>query len=236
MSSPTLRSFSLKWDHFSDNLCSTFAELRTDQDMLDVTLACEDGTQINAHKVVLSSGSTVFKNLLSMKKNSIPIIYMRGLTILQLTAIVDFIYHGEVKIQQDELDGFMLLANDLQLKGLVDKGESGTKIYYKQTNPTNSKDLEQINHNESTQSIKESMLVPKVEEDTEIKNDESQEGLNCFSEIISEQTKKIGSIVLSDDLKQKMTELIEWRHGMKTTGDAVYVVSWQLKQLMVRET
>ena len=32
-------------------------ELRTDQDLLDVTLTCEEGTQIEANKIVLSAGS-----------------------------------------------------------------------------------------------------------------------------------------------------------------------------------
>ena len=58
-----LEKFSLKWGEFSNNLRFTFAELRTDQDLLDVTLSCEDGTHIEAHKVVLTAGSLFFSKI-----------------------------------------------------------------------------------------------------------------------------------------------------------------------------
>ena len=46
-------------------------------------------------------------------------IYMRGLKAKDLVAIVDFIYHGEASIYQEDLDGFLALAEELQLKGLA---------------------------------------------------------------------------------------------------------------------
>ena len=46
-------------------------------------------------------------------------IYMRGLKAKDLVAIVDFIYHGEANIYQEDLDGFLALAEELQLKGLT---------------------------------------------------------------------------------------------------------------------
>ena len=44
----------LKWDDFLDNINSAFGSLRKDNELSDVTLACEDGEQIEAHKVILS--------------------------------------------------------------------------------------------------------------------------------------------------------------------------------------
>ena len=44
---------------------------------------------------------------------------MRGLKTKDLVAIVDFIYHGEANIFQEDLDGFLALAEELQLKGLA---------------------------------------------------------------------------------------------------------------------
>ena len=46
-------------------------------------------------------------------------IYMRGLKAKELFAVVDFIYHGEANIYQEDLDEFLALAEELQLKGLV---------------------------------------------------------------------------------------------------------------------
>ena len=44
---------------------------------------------------------------------------MRGLKASDLVAIVDFIYNGEANIHQEDLDGFLAIAEELQLKGLA---------------------------------------------------------------------------------------------------------------------
>ena len=63
-----------------------------------------------------------FSAVLKRNKQAHPIIYMRGLKSEDLVAIMDFIYHGEANIYQEDLDRFLILAEELQLKGL-----SGTK-------------------------------------------------------------------------------------------------------------
>ena len=54
----------LKWNDFQENLNSAFGSLRNDQEFSDVTLACEDGTQIEAHKVILATLSPFFMEIL----------------------------------------------------------------------------------------------------------------------------------------------------------------------------
>ena len=43
----------LRWNEFQDNISKTFGNLRRDTDFSDVTLVCEDGHQVEAHKVIL---------------------------------------------------------------------------------------------------------------------------------------------------------------------------------------
>ena len=43
---------------------------------------------------------------------------MRGVNSENLTAMVDFFYHGEANVFQENLDSFLVLAEELQLKGL----------------------------------------------------------------------------------------------------------------------
>ena len=57
-------SFRLKWDDFQDNLMSRVKGSRGGTDFTDVTLVCEDGTQFEAHKLILSAGSGFFNGLL----------------------------------------------------------------------------------------------------------------------------------------------------------------------------
>merc|ERR1712055_194362 len=44
---------------------------------------------------------------------------MRGMKAEDLVGIVDFLYFGEVNIVQDNLDNFLVLAEEMQLKGLT---------------------------------------------------------------------------------------------------------------------
>merc|ERR1712129_542203 len=88
----------------------------------DVTLACEDGQQMEAHKVILASSSPFFLNLLRRNKHPHPLIYMRGLKSEDLVAMIDFLYFGEANVYQENLDSFLAVAEELQLKGLMGSG------------------------------------------------------------------------------------------------------------------
>ena len=113
----------LQWNDFKENITSSFKELREDRDFTDVTLACEDGAQYEAHKVVLASSSPFFMELLKKNKHPHPLLYMRGLKSEDLMAILDFLYQGEANVLQDNLDAFLALAEELKLKGLTGSGE-----------------------------------------------------------------------------------------------------------------
>ena len=111
----------LQWNDFQANTNVAFRSLREDNDFNDITLACEDGTQVEAHKVVLAASSPVLQNLLKKNKHSHPLIYMRGMKSHDLLAIVDFLYCGEANVFQENLDSFLAVAEELQLKGLMKK-------------------------------------------------------------------------------------------------------------------
>ena len=108
----------LQWNDFQDNVRSAFGNLREDSDFADVTLACEDGHQIEAHKVILAASSPFFQTILKRNKHSHPLIYMRGMVSVDLVAIVDFLYYGEANVYQENLDSFLAIAEELQLEGL----------------------------------------------------------------------------------------------------------------------
>ena len=114
----------LNWKNFQENISSAFRELRSDNDFSDVTLACEDGFQVKAHKVILASSSPFFMNVLKMNKNPHPLIYMRGMKSEDLVAIVDFLYYGEAEIEEERLDTFLALAEELKVTGLTAQGSS----------------------------------------------------------------------------------------------------------------
>ena len=112
---------------FQDHTTSAFANLRDEKDFVDVTLVCEDGQQVKAHKVILASSSPIFQKLLVTNKHQHPLIYMRKIKHEHIFSVLDFIYHGVVNVFQDDLDSFLAIAEELQLKGLTEQDAGQTK-------------------------------------------------------------------------------------------------------------
>ena len=61
--------FYLKWHNFQKNVSKQFERLREDDDLVDITFAC-DGKQLRAHKLVLFACSPYFKQLLKVRPAS----------------------------------------------------------------------------------------------------------------------------------------------------------------------
>ena len=113
----------LKWNGFQESASLVFTNLRVNAEFADVTLACEDGPGVEAHKLVLASASPFFENLLRRSNHPHPLIYLRGVKGSDLSALLDFIYQGEAKVLQENLEAFLALAQELQLTGLTNGSE-----------------------------------------------------------------------------------------------------------------
>ena len=114
----------LQWNDFKANVNSAFGRLRDDKEFTDVTLACEDGQQLEAHKVILASSSPFFEKILQSNKHPHPLIYLRGFQSQDLLSILDFLYFGEANVFQENVDSFLAIAEELKLKGLTDQTTS----------------------------------------------------------------------------------------------------------------
>ena len=68
------------------------------QDFVDVTLACSDGSTLDAHKVILSSVSTYFRDILKTAPCKHPIIILKDTCKDEASAMLEFAYTGEVNI------------------------------------------------------------------------------------------------------------------------------------------
>ena len=141
----------LQWNDFQDNIKSAFGNLREDNDFADVTLACEDGQQVEAHKVILAASSPFFQKLLGRNKHPHPLIYMRGMNSDDLSAIVDFLYRGEANVFQENLDSFLAIAEELQLKGLMGNSDEKVKEFEEEEKYLPPKPLPTINTGKSIQ-------------------------------------------------------------------------------------
>ena len=76
------------------------------------------------HRFILASCSSLFLGMLRYLNHPHPVIFLRGVDHHHLLLILDFMYLGEVSVQQKELSAFLRTAEDLQVKGLVEKEDS----------------------------------------------------------------------------------------------------------------
>ena len=129
-----LEKFHLAWDKFQASASKTFNNLFEDQDFTDVTLVCDDDKQIKAHKVILSSSSSFFRNILIRNPHKHPLLYLKGISYSDLQSVVKFLYFGEAEIAQDSLETFLVAAKELEIEGLmnteleINKEEEGFEL------------------------------------------------------------------------------------------------------------
>jgi hypothetical protein len=113
--------FSLCWDNFHKNMSSGMNSLLENEDLVDVTLAVE-GKYLKAHKMVLSVCSPYFRELFKMNPCKHPIVFMKDVSYIAMSDLLQFMYQGEVQVSQENLTTFIKTAEALQIKGLTGDG------------------------------------------------------------------------------------------------------------------
>ena len=114
---------SLRWNDFQSKVSRNFSLLRSEEEFFDVSLVSDDQKMMSAHKLVLSASSPYFKHILTNNKHSHPLLCLDGVSSGELQFVLDYIYHGEVQIHQEQLDRFLEVAQRLKLEGLTGKDD-----------------------------------------------------------------------------------------------------------------
>ncbi|XP_043276221.1 protein bric-a-brac 1 isoform X2 [Venturia canescens] len=114
--------FCLRWNNHQSNLLSVFDQLLHDEAFVDVTLAVE-GQLLRAHKMVLSACSPYFQALFTGHPDKHPIVILKDVPYVDMRSLLDFMYRGEVSVDQDRLTAFLRVAESLRIKGLTEVNE-----------------------------------------------------------------------------------------------------------------
>ncbi|XP_072375852.1 longitudinals lacking protein-like, partial [Diabrotica undecimpunctata] len=112
------QQFCLKWNSFGSNLATSFSNLFKSETLADVTLFC-DGVTFKAHKLILAACSKHLADLFEtapLHQNLLVILDNTSAT--NMSALLEFMYKGEVHVSQDSLSSFLKAAECLQVKGL----------------------------------------------------------------------------------------------------------------------
>ena len=116
---------SISWNDFQSSMSGSFGNLRKEEELFDVTLVSDDGVQISAHKVVLAACSTFFQNTLKSGIHPHPLIFLSGISSVNITSLLEYIYEGKVAIHQEQLESFLETATKLKITSLLQSSASG---------------------------------------------------------------------------------------------------------------
>ena len=130
----TDEKFNLKWKDFQANASNTFAQLRKEEDFFDVTLVSSDRKQIPAHKLIISACSEYFKSILKLNKQGNQILCLDNVTYQEMTCVVDYIYNGEVNLEEKHLERFLGIAQRFELQGLMTNDEEHEEMLEQKSN------------------------------------------------------------------------------------------------------
>lgn len=118
--------FCLKWNNFQSSIITAFESLQNTEDLADVTLTCE-GISVKAHKIILSACSPYFRTVFKENPCPHPIVILKDVFYIDLLAVLNFMYHGEVLVSKDQLKSFLQTAEVLQVSGLNGYNDFNTK-------------------------------------------------------------------------------------------------------------
>ena len=174
----SLSKLCLNFPNFQSHMATEFKISLENGDFCDITLVCEDGQQMDAHRVILAASSEVFKEMLRRNNHPRAFIFVRGLKEKYLSALLEYIYNGEVTVLSEDLQDFLDLSEDLKIKGLMEVKEEYFRMTKTNISPLKL-DLMQISKaSEDTQECSDVNMFNIVEDQTNVNTD--QEDITSF--------------------------------------------------------
>ena len=156
-----------------------FESLWQDSELSDVTLVCNDGSQVMAHKAVLALSSPLLRDILTKSKRPDPILLLPSVDAQELENILKLIYLGEVSLSSTELDSFLSAAQYLRLSILQPDVVSQQFKPERQTTSKGGDFQRNQNSNSDTGVLTKTGYVRTEAIDLDVKLERN--GLNCSS-------------------------------------------------------
>lgn len=114
--------FLLKWNDHHALFFAGAEELVTAEEYTDVTLAA--GTRFfAAHRLVLSICSPYFRLLFKRLGGEKTVIFLKDVEPKHLELLLEYMYKGEIKVEETELVNVLNTAQSLEIRGLTDSGQ-----------------------------------------------------------------------------------------------------------------
>ncbi|XP_059048328.1 zinc finger and BTB domain-containing protein 17 isoform X3 [Achroia grisella] len=117
-------TYQLKWHSHSSHLNGSVAALLRSERFTDVVLCTMDGSQIPAHKFILSSCSVYLSNLFEGQRSvtrmggMLYVVLPSEISTKALKILVEYMYKGETTVSNEVLDTVLKAGEVLKIRGL----------------------------------------------------------------------------------------------------------------------
>jgi len=112
---PYSTEFTFKRQDHSEDIVQFFRQLRKNNAMVDVTIACHD-KKLVAHKLVLSTSSEYFDTIIEENPSVHPVIILTDITYDDMSSLLELIYNGVVRIPEDRVSQFDNVVKRFKVK------------------------------------------------------------------------------------------------------------------------
>ncbi|CAH2107984.1 unnamed protein product [Euphydryas editha] len=126
--------FALSWDEHVQNICNGLSLLQQNGEFVDMTLAA-DGHFVKVHQIIIALSSPYLKDLISNAQCPHPVIYLSKISHTTLSALLEYIYTGEVLVAIEDLNELIDAAKELHIKGLQEMNLSQALTSDRQKSP-----------------------------------------------------------------------------------------------------
>ena len=109
--------FQMSYDDFYGNRSEVVQDILAKSQFLDVTIVNEE-REWGAHRLILSSASSVLRRILNRGNQMQSLVYLRGTKSSTIEALLNFIYQGEAAVPVSDVNEFVNLGKELKLTGI----------------------------------------------------------------------------------------------------------------------
>jgi len=114
----------IKWEDHQSNFFSQITSLVISQSLTDVTVTCED-RMFEVHQLVLAVSSLYFRNIFQQKRERGLIVHLKGASAEAFENILQYLYKGQVQVEEGKVVELLSLAEDLKIEGIYQNSSEG---------------------------------------------------------------------------------------------------------------
>ena len=177
----------IKWTEFQNHVTRSFELFRNDSYLHDVTLVSDDYKHISAHKLVLSTSSEYFRNILQQTKQSQPLICLDGVSSHILESVLQYV------ATRLKLDGFMSSEDEFEEKS----------VYVEPPPEIMNKILQQKNENENNKKFEPPRMNDELESRASVIRKEKIQEVKIKVENKGTPTVQQLDLLISDDIQME---------------------------------